>query len=259
MSLLFSAAATSVGDGFARTALHGSLMLAIPIAALAGLVSFLSPCVLPLVPGYLSYVTGLTGADLASARRGRMLAGALLFVLGFAAVFVSIGAVFGVVGNFLAVNAGLLTRILGVVAILLGLAFVGLVPWLQRDVRVHKVPAVGLAAAPLLGVLFGLGWTPCVGPTLGVAATLAVNEGTAGRGSLLMLAYALGLGVPFVLVALGFRRVLGGLSWVRRHHVWVTRAGGALLILVGLAMVTGAWDAVIGPLRQWASNFLTVV
>lgn len=108
-------------------------------------------------------------------------------------------------------------------------------------------------------MLFGLGWTPCVGPTLGVAATLAVNEGTAGRGSLLMLAYALGLGVPFVLVALGFRRVLGGLSWVRRHHVWVTRAGGALLILVGLAMVTGAWDAVIGPLRQWASNFLTVV
>lgn len=249
----------SVGDGFAGVALNGSLLIAVPVALLAGLASFLSPCVLPLVPGYLSYVTGLSGADLGSARRGRMLAGSVLFVLGFALVFVSIGALFGAVGYFLADNADLLTRILGAVAILMGLAFVGLVPWLQRDIRFHRVPSVGLVAAPLLGVLFGLGWTPCIGPTLGVAASLAVNEGTAGRGSVLMLAYALGLGVPFVLVALGFRRLLGGLAFVRRHHVWVTRAGGALLVLVGIAMVTGLWDSLIDPMRQWVSNFSTVV
>ncbi|MEQ4208057.1 cytochrome c biogenesis protein CcdA [Actinopolymorpha sp. B9G3] len=251
--------AGSVGDGFANVAMNGSLMLAIPVALLAGLVSFLSPCVLPLVPGYLSYVTGLSGADLASGARGRMATGALLFVAGFAIVFVSAGALFGALGTFLAGNAGVLTAVLGVVTIVLGLAFLGLVPWLQRDWRVHGVPAVGLGAAPLLGVLFGLGWTPCIGPTLGVVATLAVNEATAGRGALLMAAYAAGLGVPFVLVAVGFRRLLGGLSFVRRHHVWVTRAGGALLVVVGLLMVTGAWNGVIGPMRQWISDFSTVL
>ncbi len=249
----------SVGDGFANTALNGSLVLAIPVALLAGLVSFLSPCVLPLVPGYLSYVTGLSGADLASARRGRVVAGALLFVAGFALVFVSAGLLFGALGNFLAVNAGLLTKALGVVTIVLGLAFLGFVPFLQRDIRIHKVPSVGLAAAPLLGALFGLGWTPCLGPTLGAVATLAVNEATAGRGAVLMLAYAFGLGIPFILVAVGFRRLLGALTWVRRHHVWVTRAGGVLLIGVGLLLLTGGWDAVVGPMRQWVSGFETVV
>ncbi|WP_020579513.1 cytochrome c biogenesis CcdA family protein [Actinopolymorpha alba] len=248
-----------MGDGFANTALNGSLVLAIPVALLAGLVSFLSPCVLPLVPGYLSYVTGLSGADLASARRGRVVAGALLFVAGFALVFVSAGLLFGALGNFLAVNAGLLTKALGVVTIVLGLAFLGFVPFLQRDIRIHKVPSVGLAAAPLLGALFGLGWTPCLGPTLGAVATLAVNEATAGRGAVLMLAYAFGLGIPFILVAVGFRRLLGALTWVRRHHVWVTRAGGVLLIGVGLLLLTGGWDAVVGPMRQWVSGFETVV
>jgi cytochrome c-type biogenesis protein len=254
-----SLAAASVGTGFAETALNGSLLLAIPVALIAGLVSFLSPCVLPLVPGYLSYVTGLSGADLADARRGRMLAGALLFVAGFAVVFSSAGALFGVVGTFLAVHSSVLTKVLGAVTIVLGLAFVGLVPWLQRDIRIHQVPAVGLGAAPLLGVLFGLGWTPCIGPTLGVVATLAVNEATAGRGAVLMLAYAFGLGLPFVAVAVGFRRLLGTLGWVRRHHVWVTRTGGALLVLVGLLLVTGLWDSAVGPLRQWAGSFFTVI
>ena len=251
--------AGSVGDSFADAALNSSLLLAIPVALLAGLVSFLSPCVLPLVPGYLSYVTGLSGADLASGRRGRMLAGALLFVAGFAFVFVSAGALFGTVGTFLAAHSLLLTKVLGVVAIALGVAFLGFIPWLQRDVRIHQVPAVGLGAAPLLGVLFGLGWTPCIGPTLGVVATLAVNEATAGRGAVLMLAYAFGLGVPFVAVAVGFRRLLGALGWVRRHHGWVTRAGGVLLIVVGLLLVTGVWDDVVAPLRQWVSGFETVV
>jgi cytochrome c-type biogenesis protein len=249
----------SIGDSFAELALSGSLALAIPVALAAGLVSFLSPCVLPLVPGYLSYVTGLSGADLESAKRGRMVIGAVLFVAGFALVFVSAGALFGALGSFLGRYDDVIIRVLGVVTIVLGLAFVGLVPFLQRDFRIHNVPAVGLGAAPLLGVLFGLGWTPCIGPTLGVVATLAANEGTAGRGALLMVAYAFGLGIPFILVAVGFRKLLGTLKWVRRHQQWVTRAGGVLLIAVGVLLVTGAWDAVVGPLRQLVSGFETVV
>jgi cytochrome c-type biogenesis protein len=249
----------SIGDSFAELALSGSLALAIPVALAAGLVSFLSPCVLPLVPGYLSYVTGLSGADLESAKKGRMVTGALLFVAGFALVFVSAGALFGALGSFLGRYDDVIVRVLGVVTIVLGLAFVGLVPFLQRDFRIHSVPAVGLGAAPLLGVLFGLGWTPCIGPTLGVVATLAANEGTAGRGALLMVAYAFGLGIPFILVAVGFRKLLGTLKWVRKHQQWVTRAGGVLLIAVGVLLVTGAWDAVVGPLRQLVSGFETVV
>lgn len=252
-------------DGLREIALDGSLLLALPIALAAGLVSFLSPCVLPLVPGYLSYVTGLSGADLEASRRGdgahrgRLLAGSLLFVLGFAVVFVSGGVLFGTVGAFLATYDDLLMRIFGGVAILLGLAFAGVVPLLQRDVRVHRIPAVGLGAAPLLGLTFGLGWTPCIGPTLGVVLTLAANEGTAGRGALLSLAYALGLGVPFVLVALGIRRMLTAVSAVRRHQAWVTRVGGVLLVAVGVLLVTGWWDDLIWPLRQWAAGFETVV
>lgn len=249
----------SIGDSFAELALSGSLALAIPVALAAGLVSFLSPCVLPLVPGYLSYVTGLSGADLESAKKGRMVTGALLFVAGFALVFVSAGALFGALGAFLGEYDDVIIRVLGVVTIVLGLAFVGLVPFLQRDFRIHSVPAVGLGAAPLLGVLFGLGWTPCIGPTLGVVATLAANEGTAGRGALLMVAYAFGLGIPFVLVAVGFRKLVGTLKWVRRHQQWVTRAGGVLLIAVGVLLVTGVWDDVVGPLRQLVSGFETVV
>ncbi|HEY6739236.1 MAG TPA: cytochrome c biogenesis protein CcdA [Actinopolymorphaceae bacterium] len=244
--------------GFAEAA-QGSLLLAAPVALLAGLVSFLSPCVLPLVPGYLSYVTGLSGADLESAGRGRMLAGAGLFVAGFTVVFVSSGVLFGGIGTFLAAYSEVLTQILGVVAILLGLAFLGLIPWLQRDVRIHRVPTVGLAAAPVLGVTFGLGWTPCMGPTLGVVASLAMQEGTAGRGALLMALYACGLGIPFVLVALGFRRALGAVSWVRRHHVWVTRIGGAMMIAVGLLLVTGAWTEIVGTMRTWIGAFDTAV
>jgi len=235
------------------------LLLAIPIAVMAGLVSFLSPCVLPLVPGYLSYVTGLSGIDLAERARGRVALGAMLFVVGFAAVFVSEGALFGTLGSFLLEHADLLTRALGVVTILLGLVFVGVVPWLQADWRIHQVPAVGLAAAPLLGVLFGLGWTPCIGPTLSAVLALAFGEGTAARGALLMAAYAAGLGVPFVLFAMGFRWLAGSLAWVRRHHRWVTRMGGAFLVVVGLLMATGAWESLIGPLRQWASGVSTIL
>lgn len=235
-----------MGEWFHNTAASGSLVLAVPVALIAGLVSFFSPCVIPLLPGYLSYATGLSGADLASGvadvRRGRMLAGSVLFVLGFSTVFVVIGLASGAVGSWLVDWGGTVTLVLGIVTILLGLAFAGFIPLLQRDWRVHKVPAVGLAAAPMLGVLFGLGWTPCVGPTLAAITTLSVNEATPGRGALLSVFYCVGLGVPFVVAGLAYRRALGAFGFVRRHEAWVTRAGGLMLVLVGVLLVTGWWD-----------------
>ena len=246
-------------DWFESTVLSGSLLLALPVAAVAGLVSFFSPCVVPLLPGYLSYATGLSGADLASARRGRMLLGSALFVLGFSFVFVALGTLSGALGDLLWDHMREISVVLGLVTILVGIAFLGLVPWMQRDVRFHKVPAVGLAAAPLLGVLFGLGWTPCIGPTLSAVQTLAFHEGTAARGALLSVAYSLGLGIPFVLAAVAFRRMLGAISWVRRHQAWVTRAGGVMLIAVGLLLVTGAWDQLIGEMRGWIGSVETPV
>lgn len=248
-----------LGDWFAGTALSGSLLLAVPVALVAGLVSFFSPCVVPLLPGYLSYATGLSGADLQSARRGRMVLGSSLFVLGFSAVFVAMGTAFGALGDWLIVYSREISIVLGAFTILVGIAFLGLVPWLQRDVRVHRVPAVGLTAAPLLGVLFAIGWTPCIGPTLSAVQALAFSEGTAGRGALLSLAYSIGLGVPFVLAALAFRRMLGAVAWVRRHQVWVTRIGGVMLVTVGLLLVTGVWDLWVSYLRGWVGSYSVVV
>jgi cytochrome c-type biogenesis protein len=252
-------AAMQIGDWFAGTALSGSLLLAVPVALVAGLVSFFSPCVVPLLPGYLSYATGLSGADLESGRRGRMVLGSSLFVLGFTAVFVALGTASGALGDWLIVYSRQISVVLGVFTILVGIAFLGFVPWMQRDVRVHKVPAVGLTAAPLLGVLFGLGWTPCIGPTLSAVQVLAFQQGTAGRGALLSVAYSLGLGLPFVLAALGFRRMLGAVRWVRRHQAWVTRIGGIMLITVGLLLVTGLWDQWVAHLRSWVGTFSVVV
>ena len=215
------------------------------MALVAGLVSFFSPCVIPLLPGYLSYATGLTGADLEYARRSRMVAGSVLFVLGFAVVFVILGTLSGAVGAWLITWRDTLTFVLGVVTIVLGLAFAGLIPLLQRDWRMHTVPAVGLAAAPLLGFLFGLGWTPCIGPTLAAISTLSINEATAGRGALLSAVYALGLGLPFVAAGFAYKRVLGAFSFVRRHQVWVMRVGGLMLVAVGVLLVTGWWDQAV--------------
>ncbi|WP_183406981.1 cytochrome c biogenesis CcdA family protein [Nocardioides marmorisolisilvae] len=242
------------GSWLRQTINDGSLLLAIPVALVAGLVSFFSPCVVPLLPGYLSYTTGLAGADLESAKRGRMLAGSLLFVSGFSFVFVSYGALFGGLGDWLWEYQDQITYVLGAVIILLGIAFLGAVPWLQRDWRFHRVPAVGLAAAPLLGVMFGLGWTPCIGPTLGAITSLSLNEGSAERGALLSAVYCLGLGVPFIAAALAYRRMLGTVRWVRKHQAWVTRIGGLMLIAVGVLLVTGWWDALVGDLRGWVSG-----
>jgi cytochrome c-type biogenesis protein len=228
--------------------------------------SFLSPCVLPLVPGYLSFVSGVNmaaaradGGVEASANRKTVVTNAALFVLGFSAVFVAMGSASGALGDWLIVYSRQISIVLGVFTIIVGIAFLGLVPWMQRDVRVHKVPAVGLTAAPLLGVLFGLGWTPCIGPTLSAVQVLAFQEGTAARGALLSLAYSIGLGVPFILAGLAFRRMLGAVRWVRRHQVWVTRVGGIMLIAVGLLLVTGVWDLWVAYLRAWVGSYAVVV
>ncbi|MFG3504820.1 cytochrome c biogenesis CcdA family protein [Streptomyces sp. NPDC047821] len=239
-----------------ETIFSGALLLALPIAVLGGLVSFFSPCVLPLVPGYLSYVTGVTGTDLADARRGRMTAGAALFVLGFSAVFVSGGALFGYFGWTLQAHRETLTTVLGVLMVLMGIFFLGLMPWFtQREFRFHRRPVAGLAGAPLLGALFGIGWTPCIGPTLASVNALAANEASAGRGALLTLAYCVGLGVPFVLAAIAFRKALGAFSWVKRHYAWVMRIGGGMMIVTGLLLLTGAWDTLVQEMQGWSAGF----
>jgi cytochrome c-type biogenesis protein len=227
------------------------LLLAVPVALIAGLVSFFSPCVVPLLPGYLSYMTGLGAADLGQARRGRMLAGALLFILGFSVIFVLLGAAAGAVGDWLFRYQDTLTIVLGALTIVLGIAFLGAIPLLQRDVRVHQVPAIGVAAAPLLGVLFGLGWTPCLGPTLAAITSLSLHDGSVPRGVALSLVYCFGLGIPFVVAALAYRRMMGAVGWIRRHQQWVTRLGGLMLIAVGLMLVTGWWDYWVDELRQY--------
>ncbi|GGU60188.1 cytochrome c biogenesis CcdA family protein [Streptomyces lavendofoliae] len=239
-----------------ETVFSGALLLALPVAVLGGLVSFFSPCVLPLVPGYLSYVTGVTGTDLAEARRGRMAAGAALFVLGFTAVFVSGGALFGYFGATLQEYRHTVTTVLGVLMILMGVFFLGLMPWLtQREFRFHKRPGTGLVGAPLLGALFGIGWTPCIGPTLSSINLLAFQQASAGRGALLTVAYCLGLGVPFVLAAIAFRKALGAFSWVKRHYAWVMRIGGGMMILTGLLLLTGAWDSLVQEMQGWSAGF----
>jgi cytochrome c-type biogenesis protein len=237
----------------------GSMLVAVPIAVVAGAISFFSPCVVPLLPGYLSYVTGLSAAELGSNRRGRMLAGTSLFVAGFSAVFILTGVLFGAIGNALLEHQTLITRILGAATVVLGLICLGGVGVLQRDVRVHRVPAVGIAAAPLLGVLFGFGWTPCIGPTLGTVMNLAATQGSATRGAVLALVFSMGLGIPFIVAALAFRRMLGAVAWVRQHQLLVIRVGGVLMIVVGLLLLTGVWDSVTADLRQWVSNFGSAV
>jgi cytochrome c-type biogenesis protein len=235
-----------MAEWFQEQALSGSLLLAIPVALVAGLVSFFSPCVIPLLPGYLSYATGLSGADLGTARRGRMLAGSLLFVAGFTVVFVLLGLAAGTIGSWLVEWNDQLSLALGIVMILLGLAFAGWLPFFsQREWRIHQVPAVGLAAAPVIGFLFGLGWTPCLGPTLAAITSLSINEATATRGAVLSAVYALGLGIPFIAAALLYRRALGAFARVRRHQVWVMRLGGQMLIAVGVLLVTGWWGEMV--------------
>ncbi|MGB7982921.1 MAG: cytochrome c biogenesis protein CcdA [Candidatus Nanopelagicales bacterium] len=306
------AAGVQAAGGVGEVVTSGSLLLAIPLALLAGLVSFASPCVLPLVPAYLSYVTGLTGAELAEATesrsatrtrvgspataagglaagesaageltggesaagagavvdvgsaaavstglhpRHRVWLGTVGFVLGFSAVFVSYGAMFGGLGATLLTHQDTITRVLGVVVIVLGLGFLGVIPALQREARLHHRPARGIWGAPLLGALFGLGWTPCIGPTLAAVQSLAFTEGSAVRGALLSVAYCIGLGLPFLLVGLAMERGLTALAWARRHTRTIQVLGGASLVVLGLLMVTGLWGEATLWLRGWITGF----
>ncbi len=280
---LGTALAADVGDTFATTVFSGSMLLAIPVAVLAGLVSFASPCVLPLVPGYVGYVSGMAAANAGSGRtartsragggtttarpqvavaapsRGRVLAGVGLFVAGFTLVFVALMFAAGAVGVHLVRWEDVITRVLGVVVILMGFAFLGAVPFLQRERRLHLSPQAGLWGAPLLGIVFGLGWTPCLGPTLVAVQALSLSEASAGRGAVLGVAYCVGLGVPFLLIALGLQSSQRMLGFLRRHRLAVMRVGGALLVLIGLALVTGLWGTLTGALQGWIGGFVTVV
>jgi cytochrome c-type biogenesis protein len=241
-------------------AMGGSMALALPVALLAGVVSFFSPCVVPLLPGYLSYMTGVGAADVAAGhRRGRMLLGTSLFVLGLAVVFVATGVVFGTVGQLLIAYQSVITRGLGVVIIVLGLAFAGVLGLGNRELRIQRLPAAGLAAAPVLGAVFALGWTPCIGPALAVVLNLGLHEGTALRGGVLGFAYALGLGVPFLIAGLAFAAMNRTVGALRRHQVAVLRIGGLMMVGVGVLLVTGLWDQLMGRLLVWVAGFRPVI
>lgn len=244
--MILGGLATTAGE----TVVSGSLLVAAPIAVIAGLLSFFSPCVLPLLPGYLSYVSGVAVQDLEHARRGRLVLGAALFVLGFGVIFILSGSLFGAIGAQLRDYQRVFSIVMGVVVIALGLVFAGVPgPW-QREIKIHAVPSVGLGIAPLLGALFGLGWVPCLSPTLAAVSTLATTQGTAGRGALLSAFYVLGLGAPFILAALALTRFAPLITWVRRHQAAVMRFGGALLITVGVLLITGWWDAIVISLQS---------
>lgn len=237
--------------------LSGSLLLAFPIAIFAGIVAFISPCVLPLVPAYLAYVSGLSGAELESrAKRSRVVFGTSLFILGFSSVFISYGALFGGVGNSLLVRERGISQLLGIFTIIMGLLFIGFFK-ANRQVRPRLKTDGGLLFAPFLGVLFAIGWTPCIGPTLAAVQALALNEESALRGAFLSLGYCIGLGLPFLLAAFGISRA------TRIFKKLPTRAlsyiGGISLILLGIAQLTGVWSGIESWLQGWASTFVVAL
>ncbi|HEV7147268.1 MAG TPA: cytochrome c biogenesis protein CcdA [Pedococcus sp.] len=234
----------------------GSMPLALLVAALAGLVSFASPCVLPLVPGYLGYVTGLGGQSLERKRRSQMVTGATLFVLGFTVVFVVMTTTFSLLAQQLIGHQQALMRVLGVVVIALGLLFVGAFPGSGRMLKPSWRPTAGLVGAPVLGAIFAIGWTPCTSPTLAAVLALATGEGGgASRGVVLAVAYSLGLGIPFVLVAVGYARASRTLGWMRRHQRGLQLAGGTVLVVIGVLMVTGVWQDLMSRASTAILNF----
>ncbi|WBU37012.1 cytochrome c biogenesis CcdA family protein [Homoserinibacter sp. YIM 151385] len=231
----------------------GGLQLALPIALAAGLLSFLSPCVLPLVPGYLGYVSGATSGREHSRRRTAL--GAALFIAGFSIVFFGLFILAGTLGRFILEYQAVLLRVGGALVIVMGLVFIGQVTVLQRTVKPRWQPRTGLLGAPLLGLVFAIGWTPCISPTLTAMSTLALFGGDPGRAALIAAAYCIGLGIPFVLVALGFGWVGSSVRWVRRRIRLVNIIGGVLLIVVGVLMLTGLWQLVITAIGGFSSGF----
>lgn len=250
------------------TVTGGALLIALPLALLAGLVSFASPCVLPLVPGYLSFITGLTGAELAGddaasdapqktgfAKYSRVLLGTSLFILGFSVVFVAFGFLFGALSEWFFGNIRGIQIVLGGCVIVLGLMFGGWIPGLNREYRFHMAPKFGLWGAPLLGIVFGLGWVPCIGPTLSAVLSLAYTEGSAMRGAILAFAYCLGLGIPFLLIGLAFNKAAATMGWIRKHYQLIMRLGGALLVAIGVMLVTGIWNTIVTHMQTWISTY----
>ena len=247
---------------FRNTVSSGPLLAALPVALIAGMVSFASPCVLPLVPGYLGYVGGMTGVELADAsgkQKGRLLAGVLLFFAGFSVVFVGLSLVFVQLGAALTPWIDVVMRVLGLVVIVMGMSFLGWIPFLQYDKRLHAAPRANLAGAFLLGLTFGVGWAPCIGPTLSAIIVLALPTESPVRGGLLALVYCIGLGLPFILLALAFRRSAGALKFLRTHRETITRIGGGLLIALGLALVTGLWGRISQELQGWVAQYGTLL
>lgn len=236
----------------------GPLVVAIPVAILAGLLSFLSPCILPLVPGYLGYVGGVTGVDGRPDRR-RLVLGVLLFILGFTLVFTLLSGAFGGIGQWLFIYSDLLTRIAGVIVIALGLVFIGQFSFLQRTIKPAWMPRTGLAGAPLLGVVFGLGWTPCLGPTLAAIFALSLDTGSAAQGVILGIAYSLGLGIPFILIAIGFGWAATSVAFVKRHIRVVNIVGGAVLVAIGVLMVSGLWSILMSQLGAVINSYVTAI
>lgn len=257
-------------DTATALAISGPLLAATAVAVLAGAVSFASPCVVPLVPGYLAYLAGLVGADTPAATeaeagrprsgRWRVAGAALLFVAGFTVVFgtILVGVVW--LADALVANEAVLQRVGGVVMIVMGLAFVGWLPVLQNERRVHWVPSSGIWGAPMLGAVFGLGWVPCIGPTLaGVVAVAAGTGGGSTRGVVLTLAYCAGLGLPFVIIALGASRAVRALGWLRRNSRRIQIGGGVLLVAVGFLLVSGIWGSALAQLQVSIAGFTPVL
>ncbi len=253
---------SGLGADFAQTVLSGPLLLAAGAAALAGLVSFASPCVLPLVPGYVGYVTGLSGSSLRDKQTWRVVVGISLFVLGFTVVFVLLGTSFSALGALFSQWQSVILRVLGVIVILAGFVFMGGFGLLQNERRIRARPKAGLWGAPVLGATFALGWAPCVGPTLSAVLSMSVSFGGDGmiwRGALLAFVYCLGLGIPFILLALAIHKGAGRLVWVRKHQTAIVRAGGILLIILGVLMASGVWNMWMTSLQGLINGFEVVI
>lgn len=249
-----------IGGSFADTVLSGSLLAALPVALLAGLISFVSPCVVPLVPGYLGYVSSMAGSGTSGrSSKPRLVLGVVLFVLGFTAVFVVLGVAFASLGTRVEEQLDVITRILGVLVVVMGFVFLGSVPFMQRERRIHVSPKAGLWGAPLLGIVFGLGWTPCIGPTLAAVLTLSLSEATATRGVILAVVYSLGLGLPFIALAVWMERSRSVLAWLRSHRLALLRIGGGMLIVLGLLLVTGLWTRITIEMQGWIDGFWVAV
>jgi cytochrome c-type biogenesis protein len=232
--------------------LSGFLLTAFPIAVIAGLVSFLSPCVLPLVPGYISFAAGF------SKSRGKVFLGSILFVLGFSFLFISFGALFGELGSQIIGHEETITRILGAFTIFLGVIFLGAFPF--APVIKPKISTTGgILGAPILGFLFGVGWTPCIGPALATVQTLAFQESSAVRGAILSFGYCVGLGAPFIATGLFFDRSEKLRKFMVKRGNLVTKIGGALLILIGLLQLLGIWNTLMIDLRSLISEFVPVI